>query len=67
MRTSIGGSDFELAPWAHNELAENDTTLSNFTQFDPRYEQRIEQIKRLKLVSNVENLCIKATVWSSPR
>ncbi|XP_049303747.1 lysosomal acid glucosylceramidase-like isoform X2 [Bactrocera dorsalis] len=67
MRTSIGGSDFELAPWAYNELPENDTTLSNFTQLDPRDEKRIEQIKRLKLVTNVENLRIKAAAWSPPR
>ncbi|XP_050327113.1 lysosomal acid glucosylceramidase-like isoform X1 [Bactrocera neohumeralis] len=66
MRTSIGGSDFELAPWAYNELPENDTTLSNFTQLDSRDEKRIEQIKRLKLVTNVENLRIKAAAWSPP-
>ncbi|XP_011192894.2 lysosomal acid glucosylceramidase [Zeugodacus cucurbitae] len=67
MRTSIGGSDFDLAPWAYNEFPENETTLSNFTKLDPRDEKRIEQIKRLKLVTNVQNLRIKGAAWSSPR
>ncbi|XP_053950449.1 lysosomal acid glucosylceramidase-like [Anastrepha ludens] len=66
MRTPIGGCDFDLEAWAYNELPENDTALSNFTKLDPREEKRIEQIKRLKLVSNVENLRIKAAAWSSP-
>lgn len=66
MRTSIGGSDFDLAPWAYNELPENETTLSNFTQLDARDERRIEQIKHLKLVTNVKNLRIKGAAWSSP-
>ncbi|XP_017480969.1 PREDICTED: glucosylceramidase [Rhagoletis zephyria] len=67
MRTPIGGCDFDLEPWAYNEQPENETTLSNFTKLDPREEKRIEQIKHLKLISNVENLRIKAAAWSPPR
>lgn len=66
MRTSIGGCDFDLAPWAYNELPENDALLTNFTKLDPRDVVKVEQIKRLKDVSKLTNLKIKAAAWSSP-
>lgn len=36
LRTSIGGCDFDLEPWAYNELPEHDVSLSNFTKLDDR-------------------------------
>ncbi|XP_067617065.1 lysosomal acid glucosylceramidase-like [Eurosta solidaginis] len=67
MRTPIGGCDFDLEPWAYNELPVNDTALSNFTALDARERKIIEQIKRLKEVTNLENLRIKGAAWSSPK
>ncbi|CAD6992978.1 unnamed protein product [Ceratitis capitata] len=66
MRTSIGGCDFDSKAWAYNEEPENDAALSNFTDLDPSEKKRIEQIKHLKEVTNVENLRIKAAAWSPP-
>ena len=36
LRTSIGGCDFDLKPWAYNELPEHDGALRNFTNLDDR-------------------------------
>lgn len=36
LRTSIGGCDFDLKPWAYNELPEHDINLSNFNKLDQR-------------------------------
>lgn len=63
---SIGGSDFDLLPWAYNQLPRNDPTLSNFTSLDPRDLQKIEQLKRLKAVAKLSNLKIMAAAWSAP-
>lgn len=64
---SIGGCDFDLSPWAYNEQPENDPLLSNFTKLDDRDLQKVEQIHRLKEVSNLENLKIKGAAWSPPK
>ncbi|XP_017091564.2 lysosomal acid glucosylceramidase [Drosophila bipectinata] len=66
IRTSIGGCDFDLEPWAYNELPRNDKELSNFTALDPRDLQKIEQIKRLKTIAKIDNLKIMAAAWSAP-
>ncbi|EDW15439.1 uncharacterized protein Dmoj_GI22783 [Drosophila mojavensis] len=66
IRMSIGGSDFDLLPWAYNQLPRNDPTLSNFTSLDPRDLQKIEQLKRLKAVAKLSNLKIMAAAWSAP-
>lgn len=63
---SIGGCDFDLEPWAYNELPRNDKELSNFTALDPRDLQKIEQMKRLKTVAKLDNLKIMAAAWSAP-
>lgn len=44
----IGGSDFDLAPWAYNELPINDTDLSNFTKLDDRDLTRVKDGKNYK-------------------
>ncbi|KAM7359469.1 glucocerebrosidase 1b [Cochliomyia hominivorax] len=67
LRMSIGGSDFDLEPWAYNELPENDRLLTNFTKLDARDEKKAEQIHRLKAVSNLKNLKIKGAAWSPPK
>lgn len=36
MRVTIGGSDFDLEPWAYNESPTHDVGLSNFTELDER-------------------------------
>ncbi|XP_017959153.1 lysosomal acid glucosylceramidase isoform X2 [Drosophila navojoa] len=66
IRMSIGGSDFDLQPWAYNQLPRNDPSLSNFTTLDPRDLQKIEQLKRLKAVAKLNNLKIMAAAWSAP-
>lgn len=40
-RIPIGGCDFDLSPWAYNELPVNDIYLSNFTQLDKRDLDRV--------------------------
>lgn len=67
MRMPIGGSDFDLAPWAYNELPEDDVNLSNFTQLHYLDEKKAKQIEQLKLVSNIDKIKIMATAWSSPK
>ncbi|XP_054742491.1 lysosomal acid glucosylceramidase-like isoform X1 [Anastrepha obliqua] len=66
LRTPIGGSDFDHAPWAYNEEPRNDPKLSNFTKLDSRDEIKVQQMQRLKLVADLENLKIIAAAWSSP-
>lgn len=41
MRLSIGGSDFDLEPWAYNEEPQNEVKLSNFTKLDARDEDKV--------------------------
>ncbi|XP_073820115.1 lysosomal acid glucosylceramidase-like [Musca autumnalis] len=66
IRTSIGGCDFDLEPWAYNEMPQNDATLSNFTQLDKRDILKVEQIKRLQRVTAIKDLKIMAAAWSPP-
>ncbi|XP_075170528.1 lysosomal acid glucosylceramidase-like [Haematobia irritans] len=66
MRMSIGGCDFDLAPWAYNEEPANDPHLTNFTKLDPRDQTKVEQIHRLKEVAKPNNLRIKGAAWSAP-
>lgn len=44
MRIPIGGSDFDLAPWAYMETAVEDQNLSNFTKLDDRDLDRVGKI-----------------------
>ncbi|XP_060649580.1 lysosomal acid glucosylceramidase [Drosophila nasuta] len=66
MRVAMGGCDFDLEAWSYNEYPENDTSLTNMTKLDDRDVIRVEQIKRLRDISGVENLKIKGAAWSSP-
>lgn len=63
---SIGGSDFDLRPWAYNEQPQHDQLLSNFSSLDQRDLQKVEQLKRLKRVAQLQDLKIMAAAWSAP-
>lgn len=41
MRIPIGGSDFDLTPWAYNEIPAHDKNLSNFQKLDDRDLKRV--------------------------
>lgn len=66
LRIPIGGCDFDLAPWAYNELPSEDQTLSNFTRLDPRDEKIIEKIRRIQSIVGEGGLKIKGAAWSPP-
>lgn len=66
MRVAMGGCDFDLEAWAYNETPENETELTGMDKLDDRDVIRVEQIKRLREVSGVENLRIKGAAWSAP-
>lgn len=67
IRMSIGGSDFDLEPWAYNELPENDPTLSNFTELDFRDVEKVSQIKELMIVTGNSDIKFVGAAWSSPK
>lgn len=67
MRITIGGCDFDLEPWAYNELPINDYKLSNFTKLDARDRMKVEQIHNLINYSNNKDIKIVASAWSPPR
>lgn len=67
MRIPIAGCDFDLEPWAYNELPINDKQLSNFTQLDKRDIRKIEQINELKIISQNSNIKVMGAAWSPPR
>ncbi|XP_070073173.1 lysosomal acid glucosylceramidase [Drosophila takahashii] len=67
VRMSIGGSDFDLEPWAYNEWPRDDPKLTNFTSLDPRDLQKVEQLRRLKTVGQLDELKIMGAAWSAPR
>lgn len=67
IRMSIGGSDFDLEPWAYNEWPQNDKTLSNFTKLDHRDEKIVEQLKQLMEVSKNKDIKLVGSAWSSPK
>ncbi|XP_070073172.1 putative glucosylceramidase 4 [Drosophila takahashii] len=66
VRMSIGGSDFDLEPWAYNEWPRDDLKLTNFTSLDPRDLQKIDQLNRLKTVGQLDELKIMGAAWSAP-
>lgn len=66
LRIPIGGSDFDLGPWAYNEYPENDVFLSNFTKLDRRDVRRNEQIKDVMDITSNRKLKILSVVWSPP-
>lgn len=67
IRTSIGGCDFDLEPWAYNELPENDVSLSNFTKLDPRDEEKVAFVKSLMQTSNNFDIKLIGSAWSPPK
>ncbi|XP_055907649.1 lysosomal acid glucosylceramidase-like [Eupeodes corollae] len=67
IRMPIGGSDFDLEPWAYNEEPEDDTNLSNFTKLNDLDEDKIKQMERLKSVANIEHIKIMGSAWSPPK
>ncbi|XP_055906513.1 lysosomal acid glucosylceramidase-like [Eupeodes corollae] len=67
IRMPIGGTDFDLEPWAYNEEPEDDKDLSNFTKLNDLDEEKIKQIERLKSVANIEHIKILSSAWSPPK
>lgn len=67
-RISIGGSDFDLAPWAYNESPRYDKKLSNFTRLDPRTLKVTQKIQQIKDIMRSEGrvLKVKAAAWNCP-
>lgn len=59
LRIPIGGTDFDLGPWAYNEWPEYDLQLSNFTQLDQRDLMRNGQLKELAQISGNKNVKCK--------
>lgn len=66
MRIPIGGCDFDLEPWAYNEIPEHDPQLTSFKQLDPRDLERIEMITDLKKVTGNEDIKLIGAAWSPP-
>lgn len=66
LRVPIAGCDFDLDPWAYNEVPENDSSLSNFTKLDARDEKLIERIREIRKIVGADNLKLKGAAWSPP-
>lgn len=66
LRIPIGGSDFDLSPWAYNEYPENDKSLSNFTTLDPRDAERNAQISQLMEISENNDIKLLGAAWGPP-
>lgn len=62
----MGGSDFDLKPWAYNEYPLNDKYLTNFTELDQRDLLKIKQIKQIQLEAELDAIKIMAAAWSPP-
>lgn len=64
IRTPIGGCDFDLEPWTYNQLPENDSTLSNFTELHPNDVARMAIIKECMNVTGNFEAKIIGVAWS---
>jgi glucosylceramidase len=67
LRTPIGGTDSDVAPWAYNETPENDTLLSNFNKLDQRDEIKVRFFKDIKNVTNNTDIKYFGATWTPPR
>lgn len=67
MRIPIGGCDFDLKPWAYNELPVDDGALSNFTQLDERDVKKVAQIMDLMEIADNHGIKIIGAAWSPPK
>lgn len=67
IRTSIGGCDFDLEPWAYNEVPQHDAELSNFTQLDGRDLLKVELLNKIQRIAGDDRIKIVATAWSPPK
>lgn len=67
LRMPIGGCDFDLEPWAYNELPVNDKTLSNFTKLDQRDLDKIQKIKEIRNVTGNDDILLVGAAWSPPK
>lgn len=66
LRLPIGGTSFSSVPWTYSETPVNDTSLSQFTQLDPRDEQRNRQIKEIMKIAKRLDFKILAVPYSAP-
>lgn len=67
MRIPIGGSDFDLEPWAYDERSEEDSNLLNFTKLDDRDLLRISQLRKIEELTDNHEIKIIGATWSPPR
>lgn len=67
LRMPIGGCDFDLEPWAYNELPIDDKMLTNFTKLDKRDLDKVQKIKELKNVTGNHDIKLVGAAWSPPR
>lgn len=67
LRIPIGGSDFDMEPWAYNETPVNDILLTNFTELDPRDLHRVNQIKEMMILTQNNKIKLMGAAWSSPK
>lgn len=67
LRIPIGGCDFDLQPWAYNELPIDDKKLSNFTQLDLRDLEKVKQIKEMMKISENNEIKLMGVAWSPPK
>lgn len=67
LRIPIGGSDFDLDPWAYNEYPENDLYLTNFTTLDHRDLLIVDHIKSIESILSGKKLKLMGCAWSPPK
>ena len=61
MRIPIGGCDFDLSPWAYNEMPTHDRHLINFTKLDQRdLDKVIQRIMNISLNQNIQIVSVGA-------
>lgn len=66
MRIPIGGTDFDLEPWAYDMQSENDTMLTHFTELDYRDKIRNAFIRELQQCTENDEMKLLASAWSPP-
>uniref|UniRef100_A0A336LVU1 Glucosylceramidase n=3 Tax=Culicoides sonorensis TaxID=179676 RepID=A0A336LVU1_CULSO len=67
IRTSIGGCDFDLKPWAYNEIPKHDSKLTNFTELDERDLLKVGLFNEIKTIAEDDKIKIMAAAWSPPK
>ncbi|KAJ6623025.1 Lysosomal acid glucosylceramidase, partial [Pseudolycoriella hygida] len=66
LRLTIGGSSFDLVPWAYSDAPEFDVSLPTFNKLDQRDIQRNLQIKEILKISKHSDFKIFSVPYSAP-